>query len=71
MTAKAYKFLEVSTVQCPKCNCPVDLRLCRTDYVLEYAAVCVSAAEDGGRCGTTLRLRVASHRFPAHMEEAG
>lgn len=72
MTASVYAFREVITAQCPKCNGTVELPLCReAAHQLEYAVVCESASGDGARCGTTLRLRVVSHEFPAQVGRVG
>ena len=69
MKTEYYNYLSASKVQCPKCGSLREVPLqSNTEYRLEYAGVCESVLVTGGRCGTTLLLRVTAHLFPARVQ---
>ena len=60
-----YEYLNASKVQCPRCGKLGEIPLCNhTGYALEYAGVCETKLDEGGRCGTTLIFQVTAHLFP-------
>ncbi len=69
MNTDYFEYLAASKVQCPKCGKLEVVPLQNnTGFRLEYAGVCESVLDTGGRCGTTLLLKVTAHLFPARID---
>lgn len=61
-----FEYPTASRIQCPKCGSLEAVPLNNnTGFRLEYAGVCASVLDSGGRCGTTLLLYATAHFFPA------
>ena len=68
MEIEGFRFSAADTVQCPRCGNMREIPLSEnTGRALMYAGVCQSAVESGGLCGTSLRLEVTAHAFPARV----
>lgn len=71
MKPSHFEHLPASQVQCPKCGSLAAVPLqANNGFRLEYAGVCESVLAAGGRCSTTLLLRVTAHVFPLAAESS-